>query len=200
MSPWFFEHFGEFTAYSIPVLIFLARVCDVSLSTIRIILVGRGRRLPATILGFFEILIWLLAISQIMQNLTNIANYVAYAAGFAAGTFIGMTIERRLAIGSLVVRIVVPREAEDLVMYLIASGFEVTRLKAEGALRPVAVILTVVKSSALPRLLKIVKNFQPRAFYTVEDVRTASDPPHSIPKTSFRRRLLQPFYWYRKSK
>lgn len=200
MSYWFSENLLGFSAYSIPILIFLGRISDVSMGTLRIILVGRGRRLPATMLGFCEIIIWLLAISQIMQNLTNVANYIAYAAGFAAGTYVGMTIERRLAIGSILVRIIVPRDSEDLIMYLIARGFEVTRLNAEGALTEVTVILTVIKNKTLPRLQEILKKFHPKAFYTIEDIRTTSDPIHSVSGSSFRHRMLQPFYWFRKSK
>lgn len=200
MNSWISLETGDFAAWGIPLLIFLGRICDVTFGTIRIILVGRGKRFPATILGFFEILIWLLAISQIMQNLTNITNYIAYAAGFAVGTFVGMTIERWLAIGTLVVRIVIPREAEDLIVYLIAKGFEVTRLNAEGALAPVTVILTVVKSRKLPRLLEIINKYYPRAFYTVEDVRLVHEPVNPATPISFRKRLLHPFYWLRKSK
>ncbi|MCK4572965.1 MAG: DUF2179 domain-containing protein [candidate division Zixibacteria bacterium] len=200
MDSWLSEFAVGLSAFSIPLFIFFARVCDVSLGTIRIILVSRSRRSLATMFGFIEILIWLAAISQIMLNLTDIANYIAYAAGFATGTFVGMTIERRLAMGSLVVRVIVPREAEDLIVYLIAAGFDVTRLNAEGALEPVTVIFTVVKTKELPRVLDILRKFQPRAFYTVEDVRTARDPAHAVPQTSMRQQLLQPFYWFRKSK
>ena len=95
-----------FTWVIMPLLIIFARICDVSLGTIRIISIARGYKLIAPLLGFFEILIWLLAIKQIMQNLTNIFYYVAYSGGFAAGTFIGIYIEEKLAMGIFLIRII----------------------------------------------------------------------------------------------
>ncbi len=79
-----------FTYIIIPLLICLARIIDVSLGTVRIILVSKGAKIIAPILGFFEVLIWLIAIGQVMQNLTNVMNYFAYAFGFAIGNYIGI--------------------------------------------------------------------------------------------------------------
>ncbi len=185
---------------AIPVLIFLARVVDVTLGTIRIILVARGLRLAAAVLGFLEITIWLLAISQIMANLTSIENYLAYAAGFATGTFLGISIERKLAIGYVLVRIIVPREASDLVMYLIAQGHKVTYLDAQGTLGSKTVVFTIIPRSALNQVLRTVKEFNPNAFYTVEDVRSAKhDSPAGI-RGPLARHLKGPFHWFRKGK
>jgi uncharacterized protein YebE (UPF0316 family) len=77
----------------LPLMIFFARVCDVSLGTVRIIFISKGIRYLAPFVGFFEILIWLLAISQIIQNLTNRYYYIFYAGGFACGTFAGIIID-----------------------------------------------------------------------------------------------------------
>ena len=74
----------------LPLLIFMARICDVSIGTLRIIFVSKGKRNIAPVLGFFEVLIWITAISKIMENLDNYVNFVAYAAGFATGNFVGM--------------------------------------------------------------------------------------------------------------
>ena len=87
------------------VLIFLARICDVSIGTMRIIFVSKGKRNIAPILGFFEVLIWITAISKIMENLDNYVNFIAYAAGFATGNFVGMIIEEKLAMGILMIRV-----------------------------------------------------------------------------------------------
>ena len=92
----------------VPILIFFARIIDVSMGTLRIIMVGRGLRTISSLLGFMEVFIWLIAISQVLQNLHGIIHYVAYSAGFASGTFVGMTIERRLTFGLYLVRIIVP--------------------------------------------------------------------------------------------
>ncbi|HER42916.1 MAG TPA: hypothetical protein ENO08_00460, partial [Candidatus Eisenbacteria bacterium] len=73
----------------LPLLIILARVIDVTIGTIRIVFVSRGHKVIAPILGFFEVLIWLLAIGQIMRNLSNFMCYIAYGTGFALGTYMG---------------------------------------------------------------------------------------------------------------
>lgn len=99
-------HQEWFIVYGIPVLIALARICDVSIGTLRIIFLSKGLKLWAPILGFFEISIWLAAISQVMDNLTNIPNFLAYAFGYSMGNYIGMYIENRIAIGMVVVRII----------------------------------------------------------------------------------------------
>lgn len=194
------ENIFHISPIIIPFLIFIARIIDVSLGTLRIILVGRGDQALATALGFCEILIWLLAISQIVQNLTSWQNYIAYAAGFAAGTFVGMSIERRLAIGKLLVRVIIPREAADLVVYLIAQNYKVTYVDAEGALGPKTIIFTIVKKNALNDLLRKIKEYTPDSFYTVEDVRVVSDPDLNRARFFSRHHLLYPFQWFRKGK
>jgi uncharacterized protein YebE (UPF0316 family) len=184
----------------IPLLIFFARIFDVSIGTIRIIVVGRGMRAIASLLGFFEIMIWLLAISQVLSNLAGLENYLAYAAGFAAGTFVGMTIERRFALGHSIIRIIVPEESASLADRLIEHGHRITRLEARGAKGPVEIIFSIIKSKTLKSVLDIVKKFKPDAFYSVEDVRSAKEFDHSKHTLFEHRRLLQPFFWFRKSK
>src|SRR5665648_86798 len=104
-----------FSLFILPALIFIARIMDVSLGTIRIIFVIRGQKLLATLLGFFEIMIWLLAIGQIFQNLTDITYYIAYAGGFAAGNYVGIYLESKLALGTLAVRIITVKDALSLI-------------------------------------------------------------------------------------
>ena len=182
------------------VLIFLARIVDVSIGTLRIILVARDHRLWSSVLGFFEVLIWLLAISQIVTNLTSIELYIGYAAGFAAGTYVGMTIERKLSIGTLLVRVVVPGVADRLVESLAGAGHRVTEVAGEGAHEPVTIIFTIIKRSSLPKVIAAVQAFDPAAFYTVEDVRMARMATAPEDSSARRRQLMQPFYWFRKSK
>ena len=97
----FFLSYGisewTFSYILLPFLIFFARILDVSINTIRIIFVMNGRKGISTFLGFFESLIWLLAIGQIFQNIDNPASYIAYPLGFASGIFVGMFIEEKLA-------------------------------------------------------------------------------------------------------
>lgn len=180
MERFFAEHFGisgsTYDFVILPLLIYCARLTDVSLSTIRQIFVMSGRRRLAPILGIFESLIWLLAISTIMQNLTNVFCYIAYAAGFASGIFVGMTIEEKLALGKVLVRVITRREADDLMDYLRASKFGFTYVDAEGKRENVKLIFSVVQRQDLPELLEIINRFNPNAFYTIESVRYASQP------------------------
>ncbi len=166
---------GPLYAWGIlPLLIIVARVIDVSLGTIRIILVSRGMKLLAPALGFFEILVWLLAIRQVFQHLDNPVHMAAYALGFALGNYLGIVIENRLAMGKVVVRIVTARTAEGLVGVLRGEGFSVTVVDAEGAQGPVHILFSVINRSQLPWMTGKIAEYNPKAFYTVEDVRFAS--------------------------
>jgi Uncharacterized protein conserved in bacteria len=119
-----FYHSEIFKLIVIPILIFLARICDVTLDTARIIYVSRGIKFLAPLIGFFEVLIWLLSITQIMNNLTNVVYYIAYAGGFAMGNYIGIYIEEKMAIGTVVIRIITQKNASELVEFLKGDGAE----------------------------------------------------------------------------
>lgn len=159
----------------LPLLIFFARICDVSLGTIRVIFISKGFMYIAPVIGFFEVIIWLLAIGQVMNNINNAACYIAYGAGFAAGTFIGMKVEERLSLGTVILRVITPREAVDLVTALRNGGFGVTSMDAEGSSGKVKVIFMVLKRQDLTRAIGIVNEYQPKAFYSIEDVKTAAE-------------------------
>ena len=164
-----------FTYILLPVLIFLARLIDVSLGTIRIIYVSRGRKYLAPLIGFIEILVWLVAIGKVMQNLSNIYCYIAYAGGFAAGNYIGMLIEEKLAMGTLIIHIITSKDAATLIENLKKSGYGVTSINAEGGSGQVCIIYSVIKRSALKEVVAIVQRFNPNAFYSLEDVRFVSN-------------------------
>lgn len=159
----------------VPLLIFAARIIDVTLGTLRIIFVSKGRKWLAPVFGFVEVIIWLIAIGQVMQHLTNIACYVAYGAGFAAGTFIGITIEERLAVGLLVVRIVTAKDPAPLRAALIEGGYGVTCVDGNGANGPVKMIYTVIKRKDLPEVAERIRSFDAKAFYSTEEARSANE-------------------------
>jgi uncharacterized protein YebE (UPF0316 family) len=165
-----------FSLVILPLLIFLARITDVTIGTMRIIFVSRGFRFIAACAGFFEILIWLFAIGQIMNNLDSWINYVAYAGGFAVGTYIGVTIERWVALGYLVVRIITQRDGTALEESLRKANFVVTSVDAEGGRGPVKILFTILKRKALPTMVKLIKSTNPQAYYTIEDLRSVSSP------------------------
>ncbi|MDZ7725261.1 MAG: DUF2179 domain-containing protein [candidate division KSB1 bacterium] len=155
----------------LPALIFLARVSDVSIGTIRIIFVSRGQKLLAPLLGFFEIMIWLLAIGQIMHNLSNFLCVFAYAAGFSTGNLVGIWIEKKLAVGKVLVRIITQKGANNLVESLREHGFGATHIPAEGSRGPVSVIYSIINRKDIYKIYKMINHFNPKSFYTIEDIR-----------------------------
>jgi uncharacterized protein YebE (UPF0316 family) len=179
MESFFVETLGvseSFFAYILlPLLIFLARICDVSINTIRIIYMLGGRRYTSTILGFFESFIWLMAIRQIFEHLDNWICYIAYPAGFASGIFVGMIIEEKIAYGKVIVRIITRKDVAPLISYLNEQFFRYTRVDAEGPDGRENLIFTVLERESLDDLLSKLKELIPTAFYTVERVKAAAE-------------------------
>ena len=158
----------------IPLLIFVARLTDVTIGTLRLIFTARGFRQIAPVLGFFEVLIWIVAMSQIMRYADNWPSYLAWAGGFAAGNYTGLKIEERLALGYLLLRVITALPADDLMEALRARGFGVTLLGARGSQGDVSVLFTLIKRKNLSDALALVHAHNPHAFYTIEDVRHTS--------------------------
>jgi uncharacterized protein YebE (UPF0316 family) len=159
----------------LPALIFLARICDVSIGTLRIIFVSKGKKYLAPTLGFFEVLIWITAISKIMQNLDNYINYVAYAAGFATGNYVGMLLEEKLALGIQMIRVFTYQRGQELVQSLNSNGYGATSVEAHGAKEKVHLVYTIVQRNELDDVLSIIDRFNPKAFYTIEDVKAVNE-------------------------
>ncbi|TAJ14762.1 DUF2179 domain-containing protein [Marinilabiliaceae bacterium JC017] len=166
--------FSETIWYSyvlIPGLIFLSRVTDVTIGTIRIVFVSKGYKALAPVLGFFEIFIWLLAMSKVFQNLDNWFYYVAYAGGFGMGNFVGLKIEERLALGYINIRIITQLSGTKLITLLSNSGYGVTHMEAQGSQGKVSVIYCIIKRSNLQEVINLIHEYNPKAFYTIEDIR-----------------------------
>ncbi|VVB60415.1 Uncharacterised protein [uncultured archaeon] len=159
----------------LPILIFVARLMDVSLGTLRIIFVSHGLKYIAPIVGFVEINIWLLAIGQIMQNLNNLVCSLAYAGGFSIGAFIGMLIEEKLSIGMVMVRVICKHDATELIKTLREADYGVTTHDAEGVKGPVKIIFAVIRREDLHDVLNRIHKIHPHAFYSVEDVRSVGE-------------------------
>lgn len=164
-----------FTLIIVPILIFLARIVDVTFGTVRIILVSRGMKNVAPIFAFFEIMIWLFAIGQIMQHLDSISYYLAYASGYAAGTYVGILIEEKMAIGRVIIRIITRKDATELVECLRSTGYGVTSFDGHGSTGDVKLIYITVERKDVDDILKIIKKFNPKAFFSVEGVRLANE-------------------------
>jgi uncharacterized protein YebE (UPF0316 family) len=165
---------GTFKWVILPLLIFTARIFDVSFGTMRIVFISRGKKFLAPVFGFFEVLIWLIAISQIMKNLTNVFYYLVYAGGYATGNFVGLFIEEKLAMGVQVLRVITNQDATELVEFLRSAGYGVTSIDGQGISGKVNLIFMILRRSALPRTIEIIQQYNPNAFYSVEDVRTVS--------------------------
>jgi len=159
----------------LPLLIFVARICDVSIGTLRIIFVSKGKKYIAPLLGFFEVLIWITVVTKVIQNLDNYINYIAYAAGFATGNYAGMIIEERLAMGIQMIRVFTYQRGTELVQALNGSGFGATSVEAHGARENVQLIYTIVQRNDLDKVLDIINDFNPKAFYTIEDVKEVNE-------------------------
>jgi len=166
----------EIFAYVIlPVLIFCARICDVTMGTLRVIFISKGIRYLAPVIGFFEVIIWLLAIGQVMNNLTNVVSYVAYGAGFATGTYIGMYIEEKISLGLTSVRIITKEDPQELVQYLRSHNYGVTSVDGEGATGRVKMVFTIIRRQDLAHVVGTIRQFHPNAFYSVEEVKSVAE-------------------------
>ena len=155
----------------LPLFIFVSRILDVSIGTIRIIFVSRGKKFLAPILGFFEVLIWIIVIGQVMQNLGSVFSYIAYAGGFATGTLVGMIIEEKLAIGVVVVRIIVMKEQCRIQKRLSEAGFGVTSVDAQGKTGEVKIIYSIMKRKELEDAIDIIESCDSKVFYSIEDAK-----------------------------
>lgn len=167
---------------SLPVYIFLAEVCVVTLSTMRTIFVARGMKFLAPVLGLFEVSIWLFAIGEVMKNLSNWHCSAAFAGGFTLGNFLGILLEEKLAMGSVGIHMITHQDASRLIESLRACDYGVTRIEAEGATGPVHVVYTVIKRKDLERVLTIARQFHPNVFYSVDDLHSAAAGVAPMPR------------------
>ena len=158
-------------------LIIAARICDVSMGTLRVAFIARGRKVLAAACGFVEVLIWITVVSRVLTGDQRVLTYIAYAVGFTCGTLVGMLIEEHLAVGWSLVRVITHKPAGDLMQKLSAAGFGVTQQDALGTRGPVRVLVTLMPRKRLDIIRAIIADFDPEAFYTVEDVRHARDIP-----------------------
>lgn len=158
----------------LPLLIFCARTLDVTLGTLRNVFISKGFRNIVPMIGFFEVLIWLVSIRQVMQHLDNPLCYIGFAGGFAMGTYVGLIIENRLALGLQVLRIITPTNWQPLVDSLQKLNLGVTIIDGHGAKGPVKIIFTIVKRKDVGMVRELIRIVNPQAFYSIEDIRLAN--------------------------
>ncbi|MBX3728605.1 MAG: hypothetical protein KF858_05425 [Candidatus Sumerlaeia bacterium] len=157
----------------IPLLIFLARIVDVSLGTLRIVVVMRGHKFGAAALGFLEVTIWLLAVSAVVTNVRDSwLTVVAYGGGFATGTLVGMSIEEKLAIGRQLVRVVNIDSSKKVAEFLRRRNLRVTEIEGAGATGRAELCFFVVPRKVVARVTHAILQYCPDAYITVEDIRS----------------------------
>ncbi|MBM9501538.1 DUF2179 domain-containing protein [Leptospira sp. 201903071] len=158
----------------LPCFIFFSRVTDVSIGTIRVILLTREKKAIAASLGFLEVLLWVIVITQVIKNLNNAFCYLAYAGGFATGTYIGMILEEKLAIGFSLLRIISPKNGSAIANKLSDAGYRVTTMDGQGSRGPVKIVFTVLKRKKIRQAMAIVKEVEPDVFYSIENAKSTN--------------------------
>lgn len=164
--------FDYFNWIILPLLIFIARLADVTMATLRHIFISKGLKKIVPILGFFEVLIWLIAMRQVFSHLNNAACFIAWAGGFSAGTLLGMLIEERLAIGTQIIRVITNEPVGNLTEVFRTHHQGITIVDGHGAMGPVKLIFMIVKRSNKELVLDILHRHAPNAFYSIEDVKS----------------------------
>lgn len=155
-----------------PLVIFLVRITDVSMATMRMLLTMRGARVAVPLIGFFESLLWVLAVGSAIRNLDSGWHVLGYSGGFAAGNVVGLWLEERLAVGLASVQVMARTGGVELAEALREVGFGVTEFLGQGREGRVEVVHTVVRRRQLDDVLRIVDRWGPDAFVSVEEPRT----------------------------
>ena len=155
----------------LPILIFLIRVTDMSLDTLRVLFVVRGRRAQAWVVGFMQSALWVIAVASVLSHLDNLFTVLAYAAGFATGNVVGMRIEERLAIGHSHVRVISTQRGEAVASAVRGAGYAVTELSGRGRDGTVSILTTSVRRRDIDPVRSEVLEADPDAFVTLSEVR-----------------------------
>ncbi len=163
-----------FTFLFLPLMIFFARIIDQTIGTLRLIFSAKGLKNLAPFFAFFESIIWLMAISQIMKNLDNVLCYVAFAGGYAMGNYFGILLEEKISVGTAVIRVIPKKDTTALIAYLRSQNYGVTVVNVDGMNGPTKMLFTTILRKDARKVIDIIKQFNPTAFYTIDEVKTVS--------------------------
>jgi len=152
-------------------LIFIARITDVSMGTMRMLMLVKGRRFPAAAIGFFEVIIYVNALARVVNALDNWVYMLIYALGFAAGNYLGIYLEERMALGYAGVQIIVQSESDSLVSFLRENGFGVTVTEGWGREGPKDILTVIVPRRQMDKLMQLVNSHDSKSFTIVMDAR-----------------------------
>ncbi|MEI7661664.1 MAG: DUF2179 domain-containing protein [Bacteroidota bacterium] len=158
----------------LPLLIFVFRIVDQSIGTLRLIFAAKGLKHLAPFFAFFESFIWLVAIGQIMKHLDNVYCYLAFATGYATGNYIGILLEEALSIGTVVIRVIPRKDTTDLINNLRSHNYGVTVVPVDGMMGPTKMLFTTIRRKEARQVIGIIRQFNPTAFYTIDEVKVVS--------------------------
>ncbi len=157
----------------LPFFVFFARICDVTLGTLRIIFISKGKKFLAPLFGFVEVLIWITVIGQVLEHSAgDIICYIAYAGGYATGSFVGMLVEERIALGLHLIRVFTKKDGVGLVQLLNAANFGATTAAGKGVEGNVHIVETIVNRKDSYKVQTLITEYDSTAFYVVSDVRS----------------------------
>jgi uncharacterized protein YebE (UPF0316 family) len=165
------NNFDYYSWIVLPLIIFVSRIGDVTLGTLRNVMTSRGHKQISPVLGFFEVLIWIIVASQIMKQATNFVCYIGWAGGFAMGNYIGLLIEERIALGLQIIRIISHQDCTEMILKLQKANHGITVVDGQGSKGPVKIILTVAKRKNIEQIIQVIQKYNPDAFYSLEDIR-----------------------------
>ncbi|MEI6346973.1 MAG: DUF5698 domain-containing protein [Bacteroidota bacterium] len=171
-NSWFLADSDVFTWVILPILICLARITDQSIGTLRLILVSKGYKFIAPFLAFFESLIWLLAVSQILKHLDNWVTFVAYGLGFALGNYIGIILEEKISLGNVIVRVFPKTDHAGLIEYMNQQNIGYSIIDAEGRMGGLKIIFSIIGRKSVSAFVQKIEEFTPGSFYSIEEVKS----------------------------
>jgi len=167
------DSFDWFNWVLLPLLIFISRLCDVTLATLRHIFVSKGLKKIVPFIGFVEVLIWLIAIRQVFNNLNNVVCFFAWAGGFSLGTYVGILIEEKIALGMQIIRVITSADHSPLTDALRKMNQGFTLVDGQGSQGPVKLIFLQVIRKNKAAVIKLIHTHLPDAFYSIEDIRNS---------------------------
>ncbi|MFO8128477.1 MAG: DUF2179 domain-containing protein [Bacteroidales bacterium] len=159
----------------LPLLIFFSRIFDQTVGTIRLIFAAKGYKYIVPVLGFFEVLIWIVVVAQVMQHLDNALCYIAYAAGFAMGNYTGMLAEERLSLGTLLIRVIPQKDTGKLIQALREHNYGVTAVDVEGKSGKLKMLFSIIKRKQSQEVVELINMYNPHAFYSMEEIRAVRE-------------------------
>lgn len=173
-----------------PLIIFCARIIDMTLGTMRIIAVNRGLKKIAPLIGFFEVMTWIVVVRQVIVEMNNPLWFIAYGLGFAAGNYVGIFMSEKMSMTNVLVRIMTQSDSKKLIKNLEKEGYKVTVIKTQYKNHEGSMMFTNVHSSELDETIKIIKKHNPNAVYSVEDVRRVSNELFRTPLSTKKKKFF----------